>query len=102
VRLLTHLLASEADLVIDAVRITARSGCSNFVGTIEVETPDGVRAFDFVWDCRWRAEQEGWTDCFGFPDQIRAAGEFDWQCFSVWQETEVEEPEGDGLAVIGR
>ena len=34
---------------------------------------------------RWRAEQQGWVDAFGFPDQIRAADEFGWNCFHRWQ-----------------
>jgi hypothetical protein len=41
--------------------------------------------FDFVWDCQWRAVQQGWTDHFGLPDQIRAAREFGWRCFQHWQ-----------------
>ena len=44
-----------------------------------------THVYEFVWDCRWRAEQEGWTDCFGFPDQIRAAREYDWRCFERWE-----------------
>ena len=52
---------------------------------MDVHTSSGVQVFDFVWDCRWRAEREGYVDYFGFPDQARAAREFDWQCFQVWQ-----------------
>jgi hypothetical protein len=40
---------------------------------------------EFAWDCRWRAQQQGWVDAFGFPDQIRAADEFGWNCFQHWQ-----------------
>ncbi|HJU66034.1 MAG TPA: hypothetical protein VJ596_10165 [Gemmatimonadaceae bacterium] len=72
-RLLAQLLAAAPELIVEEVEISARSGCSDFIGTVLVTTPYGERGFEFVWDCRWRTEQEGWTDCFGFPDQIRAA-----------------------------
>ncbi|MEO9036517.1 MAG: hypothetical protein ABI442_13480 [Gemmatimonadaceae bacterium] len=84
-RLLTQMLTNESHLPIERVSLRARSGCSDFVGTIEVHTATDTHVFEFAWDCRWRAEQEGWTDCFGFPDQIRAAQEYDWQCFERWQ-----------------
>jgi hypothetical protein len=84
-RLLTHILSAEAHLPIEYVTLRGRSGCSDFVGTVHVQTTAGVRAYAFVWDCRWRAEQEGWTDCFGLPDQIRAAEEYDWRCFERWE-----------------
>ena len=84
-RLLTHMLAAEPHLPIEHVTLCGRSGCSDFVGTVHVHTTHGPRVYAFTWDCRWRAEQEGWTDCFGLPDQIRAAQEFDWQCFERWE-----------------
>lgn len=84
-RLLLQLLANETALPIERVRVHGRSGCSDFMGTVEVYCTDGVRRFEFTWCCRWRAEQEGWTDYFGFPDQIRAAQEFDWRCFREWR-----------------
>ena len=83
-RLLMQLLSSEAKLPITRVVVRGRSGCSDFAGEVKVETVSETHVFDFVWDCRWRAEREGWTDCFGFPDQMRAAQEFGWQCFQVW------------------
>ena len=86
VRLLAQLLAVEPGLEIERVRVDGRSGCADFSGTVTVTTPTDECAFDFVWDCRWRAEQEGWVDGFGFPDQIRAAHEFGWRCFAVWEE----------------
>jgi hypothetical protein len=85
-RLLTQVLASESHLPIERVSLRARSGCSDFVGIVEVHTATDTLVFEFTWDCRWRAEQEGWTDCFGFPDQIRAAQEYDWQCFERWEQ----------------
>jgi hypothetical protein len=84
-RVLTHILATEPHLPIERIAMRARSGCSSFIGTVYVHTSSETRVFEFVWDCRWRAEQEGWTDCFGFPDQARAAREFDWQCFQHWK-----------------
>jgi len=85
VRLLTHLLCAERDLEIDSVRIHADSGCSDLTGVIDVICGDDMRRFSFAWDCAWRASELGWTDCFGFPDQMRAAREYDWRCFKSWQ-----------------
>jgi hypothetical protein len=85
-RVLCQLLSAEPEVEVSAVRVNAFSGCSDFVGMIDVESPEGIRRFQFAWDCAWRAEQEGWVDCFGFPDQIRAAREFGWRCFRDWQE----------------
>jgi hypothetical protein len=84
-RLLKHILATEPDLDIDGVAVSGASGCSDFVGTVEARTRRSTHVFEFGWCCRWRAEQEGWTDYFGFPDQIRAAQEFDWRCFHTWR-----------------
>lgn len=85
-RVLTQLLSAEPHLEIEKLSVGGRSGCSDFSGRVDVQTASGPRTFEFVWDCRWRAEQEGWSDCFGFPDQMRAAREFGWQCFEKWQE----------------
>lgn len=84
-RLLTQLLASEAHLEIEQVVIRGASGCSDFVGSVAVTTASEAHVFDFVWCCRWRAEHEGYVDYFGFPDQMRAAQEFDWRCFQRWE-----------------
>jgi hypothetical protein len=84
-RLLAHILATESDLPIEKISLRGRSGCSDFVGTVQLQTASDTLVYEFVWDCRWRAEQEGWTDYFGFPDQIRAAREYDWRCFEKWQ-----------------
>ena len=84
-RLLLHLLEAEPHLEIERIRIEARSGCSDFRGLVRVETADAVQDFEFTWCCRWRAEEAGFTDFFGHPDQIRAASEFQWRCFKVWR-----------------
>lgn len=84
-RLLSQLLAEEAALEIEQVTIRGSSGCSDFVGTVDVHTATGSHVFDFVWCCRWRAQSEGYLDYFGFPDQSRAAMEFDWRCFQKWE-----------------
>ena len=84
--MLAQLLSEESHLEIEDVSIDAWSGCSDFRGTISVTTSEGLRTFRFRWDCSWRAEQEGWFDAFQLPDQIRAAHEFGWRCFSDWQE----------------
>jgi hypothetical protein len=84
-RLLKQMLATEPDLDVDGVAVSGSSGCSDFVGTLEARTQSATHLFEFGWCCRWRAEQEGWTDYFGFPDQVRAAQEFDWRCFHTWR-----------------
>ena len=84
-RLLTQLLMVEPGLEIEQVVIRGSSGCSDFVGSVDVQTRSGTHVFDFTWCCRWRAEAEGYVDYFGFPDQARAAQEFDWQCFRYWE-----------------
>ena len=94
-RVLMQLLTRESDLPITKVVIRGRSGCSDFTGEVKVETVSATHVFDFVWDCRWRAEAEGWIDCFGLPDQIRAAQEFGWQCFQLW----TPRPDADVLTV---
>lgn len=84
-RLLSQLLAEEAALEIEQITIRGSSGCSNFIGTVDVLTATGSHVFEFVWCCRWRAQREGYVDYFGFPDQSRAAMEFGWRCFQKWE-----------------
>lgn len=85
-RVLTQLFSEASDIPIERVEIDARSGCSDFSGIVAVTGGGMTRTFEFVWDCRWRAEQEGWRDHWGEPDQIRAAREFGWRCFAAWRE----------------
>lgn len=78
-RAISKLLEAAPNEEIRSVSIQARSGCSDFEGTVQVN--GGEMEFRFVWDCAWRAEQEGYRDHWGSPDQIRAAREFGYQCF---------------------
>ena len=84
-RVVAQLLDAEPGLVVERIHIDAHSGCSDFDGMLRVGTPDGDVTFRFVWCCHWRAQQEGWVDCFGLPDQMRAAREFGWRCFKRWE-----------------
>jgi hypothetical protein len=93
-RVLAHMLSAEPHLEIEHVSVRGRSGCSDFVGTLKAHTANDTHVYEFVWDCRWRAEQEGWVDYFGFPDQIRAAREYDWRCFERWESLGVETRSG--------
>jgi hypothetical protein len=84
-RVLTQLLHAHPELAVERVRVTGRSGCSDFAGEVTVFATDVEHRFAFTWCCSWRAQQEGWRDCFGFWDQARAAREFGFQCFSRWE-----------------
>ena len=97
-RTLAQLLAAEPALRVERVRIDGSSGCCDFRGTL-VATADGVEhAFEFVWDCRWKAQEAGYVDRWGSADQTRAAREFGWQCFSLWVRREGAASEAPELA----
>lgn len=81
-RVISKLLEVEPGLRIEKVHVDGYSGCSDFRGRIRVN--DAID-FDFVWDCRWRAKQEGWNDVWGYPDQGRAAQAFGYQCFQRFE-----------------
>ena len=84
-RAIAQLLHAEPSLVVDRVTVRGASGCADFTGAMTVVDPTGESTgFDFVWDCEWKANQLGYVDGFGYPDQIRAAQEFGWQCFQRW------------------
>jgi hypothetical protein len=90
-RTIAQLLHAEPTLRVDAVELRAASGCADFLGTVTVIDADGARhTFDFEWNCEWKARQLGYVDGFGFPDQIRAAEEFGWQCFERWTQLSIE------------
>jgi hypothetical protein len=89
-RTLTKLIENYPDLEIERVKVNGQSGCEYFRGEMIVGTPLEERRIRFTWDCKWKALQLGWTDYFGFPDQTRAAREFDHDCFREWAELEVQ------------
>jgi hypothetical protein len=86
-RVLAQLLDIEPTLRLERVRISGNAGCSDFRGAVRTQADGDVRQWNFVWCCKWRAVEEGWIDCFGFPDQMRAAREFGYRCFETWAET---------------
>jgi hypothetical protein len=88
-RAITKVLVEYPDLPIESIEVRGASGCEYFRGKLFVRTAVEERRVAFHWDCKWRAEKEGWHDWFGFPDQGRAAREFGWDCFRAWQEEEV-------------
>ena len=84
-RAIAQLLHAEPDLEVDRVTLRAASGCADFKGLLVATDAAGdEHRFDFEWNCEWKARQLGYLDGFGFPDQIRAAQEFGWQCFERW------------------
>jgi hypothetical protein len=85
-RTLLHLLHAHPDWAIETVELEGFSGCSEYVGKAVVAVADGsTKKVLFAWDCAWKADEMSWRDAFGFPDQIRAARTFDWNCFRQWQ-----------------
>lgn len=85
-RTVAQLLTREPTLAVDRIAIQAVSGCSDYTGTLVATDAQGdTHQFRFTWDCAWKAEQVGYTDFFGLPDQIRAAREFGWDCFAQWE-----------------
>jgi hypothetical protein len=84
-RVLTQLFHAHPELPVERVVVRGRSGCSDFTGEVIAYASGAEHRFAFTWCCAWRAEQEGWRDCFGFWDQSRAAREFGFRCFSQWE-----------------
>lgn len=78
-RVVMKLLEEFPEFPFESVEINGESGCSDYSGAA-VAQPGGAR-FEFSWNCKWRAEQLGWTDHYGDPDQIRAARTYGYQCF---------------------
>lgn len=83
-RVICGLLEQFPQVRVDSVEVQGRSGCSDYRGTLSIN--GGEKKFRFAWDCAWRAEQEGWRDYFGNPDQIRAARTFGYRCFKTFEE----------------
>jgi hypothetical protein len=84
-RALTKLLVEHPELPIDRVVIDAASGCEFYRGEMRVSADGETLRIRFHWDCKWKAAEQGWLDYFGFPDQIRAAREFGFDCFRAWE-----------------
>ena len=84
-RVLTQLLHANPAMAVDRIRLRATSGCSDFTGVLVACVGEEEHRYRFSWCCSWKAEQEGWRDCFGFWDQARAAREFGWNCFQQWE-----------------
>ena len=89
-RVLTQLFHAHPELSVERVRVRGRSGCSDYSGQVTAFVAESEHHFEFTWCCAWRAEQEGWRDCFGFWDQARAAREFGFRCFSRWEKLTAE------------
>lgn len=85
-RALVKALVEYPDLAIESIEFRAVSGCEYYRGHAVVRTAAEERVVKFAWDCKWKAQQMGWSDWFGFPDQARAAREFGWDCFRTWDE----------------
>lgn len=78
-RVTMKLLEDNPGIPFEGLFVEGWSGCSDFTGRATAQ-PGGLD-FDFEWDCKWKAEQVGWKDAFGDPDQIRAARTYGYQCF---------------------
>jgi hypothetical protein len=85
-RTLIKMLEAYPELAIERVEIRGNSGCEYYAGKLTIHALEGERQVHFHWDCKWRAQQQGWVDYFGFPDQTRAAREFGYDCFREWKE----------------
>lgn len=78
-RVIMGLLETAPDFEIESAEVNGVSGCSDYRGTVTVN--DGDRVYHFAWDCAWKAGQMGWKDFMGYPDQVKAARTFGYQCF---------------------
>ena len=85
-RTLTKVLEEYPDLALESIELRGSSGCEYYRGQLHLRSAEGERVVRFHWDCKWRAEQEGWKDWFGLADQARAAREFGYDCFRSWEE----------------
>jgi hypothetical protein len=84
-RTLIQMLQAFPSLPIARVAVQGSSGCEFFRGTVQITAEEQSTAVQFEWNCRWKAEEMGWVDWFGLPDQSRAAREFGHDCFRVWK-----------------
>jgi hypothetical protein len=93
-RALTKALEEYPELPFESIELEGSSGCEYYRGVMTLRAEGVERRVRFHWDCKWRAEQQGWRDYFGFADQTRAAREFGHDCFRVWEEEPALEPAG--------
>jgi hypothetical protein len=85
-RALVRALEEYPALQVESIELHGSSGCEFFRGVMDLHTATEVRRVDFHWDCKWKAQELGWYDYFGFPDQTRAARELPYACFRSWTE----------------
>ena len=83
-RVITKLLEDFPGEAIEAVEVEGSSGCSDFRGTLKVRGGE-IGTIRFVWDCAWKAREVGYKDHWGDADQQRAAAEFGYDCFEVFE-----------------
>jgi hypothetical protein len=83
-RVITQLLTQYPGARIEAVQIEGASGCSDFRGTLTMRGGPAP-TIRFVWDCAWKADQLGYKTFWGEPDQQKAAAEFGFDCFEVFE-----------------
>lgn len=86
IRTICQLLETYPEDAIESVEIEGSSGCSDFRGVLRVEGSTS-RIIDFAWDCAWRAREAGYKTFWGDPDQQRAAQDFGYRCFEVFEES---------------
>ena len=85
-RTITKVLEEYPELPLESIEVEGSSGCEFFRGTATLRAAGEQRRVRFWWDCKWKAQEQGWTDWFGFPDQTRAAREFGHDCFRQFAE----------------
>ncbi len=83
-RVITKLLVQYPDAPIEAVQVEGTSGCSDFRGTLTVRG-GSASTIRFAWDCAWKADQAGYKTFWGEPDQQKAAAEFGYDCFEIFE-----------------
>lgn len=84
VRVLCAFLEAHPEIALQDATVNGVSGCSDYSGELAIN--GGSRRFRFLWDCAIKAEQLGWKDYFGSPDQIRAARTFGYRCIQELEE----------------
>lgn len=81
-RFAMKLLDMNPEIEFSSLQIEGESSCAGYVGTATAQPGDMTIEFD--WDCAWKADECGWKDAFGDPNQLRAAQTFGYQCFKTF------------------